>query len=59
MRSIKHIWMAMVLAFCASATAAQTNTIAIKAGKPNYLGGGKADQGDWSEYSDPLRSEGD
>ena len=33
MRSIKHIWMAMVLAFCASATAAQTNTIAIKAGK--------------------------
>ncbi len=33
MRSIKRIWMAMVLAFCAFAAAAQTNTIAIKAGK--------------------------
>ncbi len=33
MRSIKRMWMAMVLAFCAIAAAAQTNTIAIKAGK--------------------------
>src|SRR3989454_3971927 len=33
MRSIKRICMAMVLAFCAIAAAAQTNTIAIKAGK--------------------------
>ena len=33
MRSIKRICMAMVLAFCAFAAAAQTNTIAIKAGK--------------------------
>src|SRR6266851_2263311 len=33
MRSIKRMWMAMVLAFCAFAAAAQTNTIAIKAGK--------------------------
>src|SRR5260370_21148397 len=33
MKAIKRICMAMVLAFCAFAEAAQTNTIAIKAGK--------------------------
>src|SRR5260370_11607058 len=33
MRSIKRIWMAMVLAFCAIAAAAQTNRIEIKGGK--------------------------